>query len=177
MAQQINSSEMALNPRLRRWTLPSNYVGASWPEYFVFLGMNRDSDALERANFDAGLKAVGGEHTREDDVELIAVIEESHWAVGWVRWIAIHESQTEALTKASAILDALDDYPVVDEELWSEYEQEEAEQVWTNCFNVKERIAYIRKHRSEFELRNFADLLGCVRGQYFAGYASELLLR
>jgi hypothetical protein len=39
----------------------------------------------------------------------------------------------------------------------------------------KERIAYIRKHRSEFEFADLRDMLSCVRGNYFAGYASELI--
>lgn len=161
---------------LKRWTLPRYYMGADWPEYFVFLGRSRDSDALERANFDAGLKAIGGEQTREDDVELVIVVREGHWACGWVEWIAIHESATDALAKAAAIMERLDVYPVVDEELFSEYETEEANQVWANCYDVKERVEYIRNHRSQFDFNNFADLMGCVRGTYFAGYASELLL-
>lgn len=30
-------------------------------------------------------------------------------------------------------------------------------------------------HREQFEFYTFAELLGCVRGKFFAGYASELL--
>lgn len=164
---------------LEKWTRPSNYMGAEWPDYYVFLGRSRDSGALERANFDAGLKAIGGEQmvAREDldHLPLVLVVEESHWAVGWVQWIAIHESATEVLAKARAIIERLDDYPVVDEELWSGYEDEEANQIWTNCFDVKERIEYIRAHRSQFEFHDLKDMLGCVRGHYFAGYASELI--
>jgi hypothetical protein len=33
----------------------------------------------------------------------------------------------------------------------------------------------MREHRSQFDARSFADLLGCARGKYFLGYASELL--
>ncbi len=88
---------------LSRWTHPSNYMGASWPDYYVFLGRTRDSDALGRANFDGGLKAIGGEQTADDDTPLVAVVEESHWACGWVQWIAIHESATEALQAADQL--------------------------------------------------------------------------
>jgi hypothetical protein len=65
--------------------------------------------------------------------------------------------------------------PVVCDEDFSELETEEADQIWTNCYDTAERIAYIRAHRHHFEFRNFADLLGCVRGRYFSGYASELI--
>jgi hypothetical protein len=150
-------------------------MGAEWPEYFVFLGRNRDSDALERSNFDAGLAAVGGEQTSDDGTELVVVVRENHFLCGWVEWIAIHETAVEALAKATAIAKRLDNYPVVSEELLSEYETEEAQQVWMRCYDVNERIAYIRAHRSQFEFNSLADVLGCVRGEYFAGYASELI--
>ncbi len=155
---------------LKRWTMPSNYFGAVWPGYYSSgVGQSRDSDALERSNFVCMLRALGGES------DTVQVIREHHWAVGWVEWIAIHEDDNPALKIADEIKGALSDYPVINEDHWSETEMEEANEVWTNCYNVKERIAYIRKHSSQFEFHNFADMLGCVRGQYFAGYASELL--
>lgn len=154
---------------LKAWEYPKCYAGAEWYGYYSFLGQSRDSDALERANFDAGLKAIGGES------ETVRVVRENHWAVGWVEWIAIHESDTAALQAADAIKAGLEDYPVVDEYLWSEYESADANETWANCFRPKERVDYIRNHRSQFEFHNLADMLGCVRGKYFAGYASELL--
>lgn len=168
---------------LNRWTLPKHYAGAHWPDYFVFLGRSRDSDCLERANFDAGLKAIGGEQSDPDKddpndpgsaLPLVRVVRENHWAVGWVEWIAIHESQTETLELAFSIKDKLDDYPVVDENLLSEYETEEANDTWKHCYQPKERIEYIRKHRSQFEFHDFKDMIANVRGHYFSGYASEL---
>jgi len=36
--------------RLDRWTLPKNYFGAEWPDYYVFLSQHRDSDTLTRSN-------------------------------------------------------------------------------------------------------------------------------
>lgn len=170
---------------LQKWTLPSCYAGAQWPDYYGSgCGRSRDSDALERANFDAMLKALGGERSHETlgdpndpgcALPLVKIVRESHWAVGWVEWIAIHESANEQLEIADKIAGKLEDYPVVDEHLWSEYEQADADETWKNCFRPKERIEWIRKHRSQFEFHDFKDLLGCVRGNYFSGYASELL--
>ena len=152
---------------LKRWTLPDSYMGAQWPEYFVFFGRHRDSNALERANFDAALKAIGGEQSQDDELpNLVQVARESHWAVGWIEWIAIHQSATEALRQADEIKARFADYPVVDEELFSEYEQTEASEIWKNCYNPAERVEYIREHKGQFEFRGFADLLGCVRGNY-----------
>ena len=28
---------------IKRWERPSDYMGADWPEYFVFLGQHRDT--------------------------------------------------------------------------------------------------------------------------------------
>jgi hypothetical protein len=161
---------------LKKWTLPRCYMGEHWPDYYVFMGRTRDSDALERANFDAALAAIGGEDWGDDGGPgRVMIITENHWAVGWVEWIAIHESATQAIAKAETVLARLESYPVVDEDLLSQYEHEEAHQVWSECYTVQERIDYIRKHRYQFEFQNMADMLGCVRGKYFVGYASELL--
>ena len=109
---------------IKRWTLPDSYAGAHWPEYFVFLGQHRDSDALTRSNFECALEAIGGES------ETVHVVREGHWAVGWVEWIAIHESDTEALEAADEILCALSDYPVLNESHFGELELTEAENYW-----------------------------------------------
>src|SRR3990172_58141 len=155
---------------LKLWAHPDNYVGEVWPAtYSAGVGQSRDSDALERPNFASMLEALGGES------ETVTVVRESHWAVGWVEWIAIQQDDVKALQTADAIKAAIDDYPVIDEDHFRETERLEADEVWSNCYSPTERIAYIRKHRSQFEFRDFLDLLGCVRGKYFAGYASELL--
>lgn len=155
---------------LKLWTMPSNYFGEVWPAYYsAGLGQSRDSDSLERSNFACMLKALGGES------DTVQVVRESHWAVGWVEWIAIHQDDGRALQVADEIKAALEDYPVVDESHWSELEQEDANETWANCYDPAERVAYIREHRSQFEFHDLSDMLGCVRGKYFAGYASELL--
>jgi len=132
---------------LTLWERPNNYAGAQWPDYYRFLSRHRDSDALTRANFDAGLKAIGGEknHAELEDasdpggaLSLVKVVRENHWAVGWVEWIAIHESAVEQLEIADKILGRLEGYPVVDENLFSEYETDEANEVWKNCYNPKD---------------------------------------
>jgi hypothetical protein len=150
--------------------MPACYFGASWPDYYsAGVGQSRDSDCLERSNFAAMLAALGGES------ETVIVVRESHWAVGWVEWIAIHEGDTAALAIADEQQERLQNYPVLDEEDWSQREQEEADEVWRRCYSWQERITYIRQHREHFEFPCYADLVGCVRGQYFAGYAGELV--
>jgi hypothetical protein len=159
---------------LKRWTMPANYCGAMWPNHYSSgFGRSRDSDCLERSNFRVALAALGGES------DCVTVARESHWAVGWVEWVAIEADGTPESDEALAIADKLQErvsnYPVLNEEDFSTLERDEADEIWANCYNVKERVRYIRAHASQFEFHDYADLLNCVRGKYFAGYASELI--
>jgi hypothetical protein len=154
---------------IKRWTTPQYYFGETWHDYFVGLGRHRDSDVLERSNFDNALKMLGGE------TETVLTVCENHFLVGWVEWIAVHESDTEALEQLIEIAERLEDYPILDEEAFSEEENEEALEVWQNCYNDRERIEYIRDHKFQFEFRDFAELRDCVRGDSFLGYASDLI--
>lgn len=159
---------------LKRWTMPDSYFGATWNNHFSSgCGRSRDSDCLEESNFCTMLALLGGES------DVVAVVRESHWAVGWVEWIAVEADGTpesdKALQTADEAKERLADYPVLDENDLSEREQATADETWKNCYDWKERIAYIRRHSSQFEFHDYADMLGCVRGQFFNGYASELI--
>ncbi len=147
----------------------SNYIGQSdFPEWDCLLTQTRDGDCLERSNFRSALKKLGGEC---DNVQIHRF---GHWACGWWEALAVKQRTIEHKI-AEQIAERISDYPVADEQDFSELETEEANQVWRDCYRPKERVEYIRKHQSQFEFRDFQDLIGCVRGNYFAGYASELL--
>lgn len=136
---------------LKRWTLPPYYVGAEWPEYYRFLGRNRDSDIHTNSNFDAGLKAIGGERTIEgpdgEDLQTVLRVSENHWACGWVEWIAIHESDSEALRLADEVMERLEDYPLLDEEDVSQREEDEAERIWNDCYTARDKVEAAAKER------------------------------
>jgi hypothetical protein len=70
---------------------------------------------------------------------------------------------------------ARESYPILSEDDHSALEQEEADRVWCENYNARERLEYVRRHRGQFDFRNFTDMLGCLRGKYFSGYASELI--
>lgn len=159
----------ALHEALTRWQVPGSYFGQHWDGYFVGLGQHRDSDALDRSNFRAALEALGGES------DTVHVVREGHWAVGWIEWIAIHESNIESLKIQYDIERSLADYPVLDETDLCEEEAEEADEVWRNCYDEKDRIEYVRKYSSQFYFASWSDLRNVIRGEYFTGYASELL--
>lgn len=127
---------------IERWQRPAHF--AAWiddwfysDKAFVFLGRNRDSDLLTQSNFECALKAIGGES------DTVHIVGESHWACGWIEWIAIHESDTKALKIADDILCALSDYPVLDDDDFSEREWEAAQDYWESL-TLSERIGLCR---------------------------------
>lgn len=149
----------------------ANYLGDiiadNWP---ILLARARDSDCLDRANWDAAIAQLGGGESK-----FIKIYRSGSWACGWLEYLCVCADDPETMEKASEIETELENYPVLDGDLFSQYEQDEANSVWRNCYTVRERVAYIRKHKPQIEFRDFADLLSCVRGNYFAGHASELI--
>lgn len=139
---------------LNRWKHPQCYVGAEWYHYFGSgCGRHRDSNTLERANFKAMLNALGfdGEDAPDncpldsDGEPTRIIVRENHWAVGWIEWIAIHESDEAGLKIADDIAEQLQDYPIIDENLHSEIEDEDCCEMWAT-YSPKERLEYLREH-------------------------------
>lgn len=150
----------------------SREVGSSayWGDrgnWLIVLAVHRDSDCLTRSNFEVATKML--------EAEGCAIERFNHWAVGWIDYLIINPECKDLVAIAERIRERIDDYPVLDEFHYSNLEQQEAQEIWSSCYRPKERVEYIRKHRSQFEFHGFQDLLGCVRGKYFAGYASELI--
>lgn len=167
---------------LDKWTRPKSYFGATWEGYYVApVSRHRDSDCLTESNWAmqwAILEPLGAFNPGDDDGEegkSPCVVSENHWACGWVEWVAIHESNADALRAADKLADDLERYPVLNEEDFSSRETKEAEEVWRNCYNDRERLEWLRENRRNIEPHSFSDLLGCARGKFFIGNASELL--
>jgi hypothetical protein len=78
---------------------------------------NRDSDALAESNFYCALEAMGGE---SDDVEVHRF---RHWANGWYEIVLVRPG-SEAEQIAIKLQGKLEDYPVLDEDDFSQREME-----------------------------------------------------
>lgn len=132
----------------------------------------RDSCAYENSNFRSALKKLGGEQEGKVEVHRF-----NHWACGWYEMILVNNTEFDVLKAACKVCEAFDDYPVVDEDDLSELEIEEADVVWRECYNRKERVKYMRENPEECNLddRNFNELLRIARGEWFPGYASNIL--
>lgn len=130
--------------RLSRWTTPADYFGEVWPDYYrAGVGQNRDSSALERSNFACFLEALGGES------ETTFVVRESHWAVGWIEWIAIHESDERSLAIADTLAERLENYPILDERHLSELEWTVSADYW-DSLAPREKVQFALNERARY---------------------------
>jgi hypothetical protein len=103
-------------------------------EYWVLLSRNRDSDLLSESNFKKVLESLGGE---SDTVQIHRF---GHWACGWYELLLVHPYLTE---RAEEICDALNSYPVWDEEDLSERELDESIRIWKHS-DLKDRLHYLK---------------------------------
>ena len=138
-------------------------------DWHIVCTRTRDSSELAESNFEvahARIKAIDAEHV---DIHRFG-----HWACGWIEYLCV-KAGTAAYAEGERIAEAIEQYPVLDECDFSEREQASADRVWRDCYSVRERAEYIREHRSQFDFRSWADMRAVVRGDYFSGYASELI--
>ena len=84
-------------------------------DWVIVAGTNRDADNLTRANYAAICTWLRDQNI---DVEHET---SNHWAVGWVEYAVVAPEHTG---KADEITERLNDYPVFDDEVYSEFETE-----------------------------------------------------
>ncbi len=86
------------------------------------VGQTRDSQALDRANFDAACNLLDDQDPHGRTWEIVRW---SHWAVGWVDEIFTEPGSISAQVAAVA-REHLTQYPSLDDELWEEYAADDA---------------------------------------------------
>lgn len=153
------------------WNLDAEAQDREWSAIGLGpLGQHRDSEALDRSNFDVILADLS-----ERFGEAVDTARFGHWGVGWVEeivWDAGNTDVREAVERWEA---ALADYPVADEMAWSELEYGEAVEhiEWS-------ARAYIEREGVEYELRDdrpadwAADVFGWIFGAYSYSRAEEI---
>ena len=143
----------------RKWEHPSDYGGFSPLNDAVIAGQSRDSDCLERSNYEtifAHLKGVEEQLADQDpdmyeqayalnDGDLfIYDYRAGHWAVGWIETMLMSQHAPDDLQMAVVeVLSVMADYPVFDESHFSELEFTEAGDYWESM-SVSERVEIIR---------------------------------
>ena len=97
-------------------------------DYTIIYTRNRDSNCLAESNHHALVKRLQ-KHFEADEPD-IDVERHNHWAVGWVEGFVIRVFKdgqvTEAFADFAKLMQKLSDYPVLDEEDFSNREYEES---------------------------------------------------
>lgn len=129
---------------------------------------NRDSQVLERSNFQSAM-AILEEKDRGEDVEVHRF---GHWGPGWFEIILVRPG-SPAAQEAQCLEDALANYCILNEDNFNQLAREEADLIWKSCYTDQERVQYLREkgHRAE----NWLDLLKSVRGKFFPGDVKDLV--
>lgn len=176
---------------LQRWSRPSDWSGTPLDGYYIApVGINRDSGTLDRSNWDAQWDALAqlSADVPDDDCTSPVIVRESHWAVGWIEWVAIHETNEAALREADEIAASLDNYPVLDDEAHSRLEWEEYTEAWTRygCrdfirslakeFELKDSTVYRMRDADESILLDWFQSL-IPSGEYFTPYSDGISVR
>jgi hypothetical protein len=99
-------------------------------DWLVVIGRNRDSDCLANSNFDCAFTSLGGE---SDDCEVHSF---DHWACGWLE-IIIVRPDTDCARTAEEIESSLANYPVLDEDDFSQRENDAYDEAW-NSWGARE---------------------------------------
>ena len=117
-----------------------NYIGdGDHADILVFLNHSRDSNILTESNWIAGLELLGGES------ETVQIHRFSHWGCGWFELILIDPADTEKVEICDELLKLLEEYPVLDDERFSDMEWEKATDYW-KWLNLDEKIDLCKKH-------------------------------
>lgn len=121
----------------RRWTTAdpatggkNNYAGDDMNGWTICT-RNRDADALTRSNFEV---------IEEDMGSACEVHRTGHWACGWVEWLILpYTASEEDKEKAAQWIYDLEQYPVANDDHFSNLEYTEAEEYWKTA-SMKDRL-------------------------------------
>ena len=88
---------------------------------FAPFGKHRDSDLLQESNFDVALKEL-----KRVSGKSVEVMHTNHWAVGWYDHIMVRTTAKKTMEKVLELCNRLDNYPILNEEDYSEREFNQA---------------------------------------------------
>lgn len=129
------------------WERPDSYMGYNPEGEYCIVSRHRDSSVLGISNYERIKEDVERLAESLNSRDSVYSWQASHWGVGWIEYLMLKEDSPQELKDfVSDILIGLDEYPVYDESDFSDREWNQAESVWKDCFNVRERVGLIKKY-------------------------------
>lgn len=133
------------------WKTPESYGGFDPVGDYCVLSKHRDSELLDRVNWDIAvetLKAEPMDHGRCGDIPAdrpnVYTWQASHWAVGWVEYMMVRaDAPDDIKTAAGEMICSLAEYPMLDERRYSDAQFEAVGDYWAQC-SVSDRVDYLR---------------------------------
>jgi len=141
---------------LPKWTRPPYYAGRDWRTWLVApVNRHRASDILTLSNWSVFTDRLDSlvESTPDlsndyadlytgDDCGPFEIVREGCSLVGWVEWIAIHPDAAALIQYAEEASEALEAYPVLDEDHFSDAEYDAAYDAFVDeADDFRERLA------------------------------------
>lgn len=123
-------------------------LGSAGREDWLVVGVSRtrDSGPLAESNFACTVREIRkAAQADEDEAGDWSIERFGHWGPGWFEIIVVRPG-TEAARVAQEISDALEDYPVVDEDDFSEREWEAACDAWEHS-SLRGRVELLQDAR------------------------------
>lgn len=114
------------------WDIEDYAQEREWPAVGIGpVGQHRESHLLERHNYQTIFSDL--QERFPDDVDDVSF---GHWAVGWVEELAFNAANADVLAAVQAWADALETYPVADEDAYCAAEYDETLDTLRQCYDV-----------------------------------------
>ena len=134
------------------WKHPDSYGGFSPDGDYMILSRHRDSELLDRVNWDVAVESLKAEAYDEGAANFAnrpAAYHwrAGHWAVGWVEYLCVRADAPDALlTEAGEIVCALADYPILSDDRYSAAQWDGMCNYWERA-SVADRVHELQRAR------------------------------
>lgn len=142
------------------WKTPDSYMGFDPVGDYCLYMKTRDSEIMTESNFACIKKDMEQFIEKGDFPDPNAILDEygeerpsdwfytwsaGHWACGWVEYMMVRkDAPEEIIEKADEIYCAISDYPIYDENDYSERQDEAMWNYWKSM-SMRERIQYCKE--------------------------------
>lgn len=132
------------------WKHPECYGGFSPDGDYLILSRHRDSELLDRVNWDVACESLKAEayDGGADEFASRPVAyhwRAGHWAVGWIEYLCVRaDAPADVLTAAGEIVCSLADYPILSDDRYSDA-QFEAVCDWWEKMSVADRVCELQR--------------------------------